>query len=117
MRGIEVIILQSRGKPLLSQSTSDKELSVTPNNRYSSIGALLKSGALTSTLKPHLSQLWPKKHDAFPSGSSGSCTAGTGPPEHIAGMSLHCDPSADAEGTLLLPFGGTWNENGDRAAI
>lgn len=75
MRGIEIIILQSRGKPLLSQSTTDKELSVTPNNRYSAIGALLKSRALTSTLKPHLSKLWPKKHDAVPSGSSGSCTA------------------------------------------
>lgn len=75
MRGIEVIILQSRGKPLLSQSTPDKELSVTPNDRYSAIRALLKSRALTSTLKPHLSKLWSKKHDAFLSASSGSCPA------------------------------------------
>lgn len=46
MRGIEVIILQGRGKPLLSQSTSDKELSVTPNNRYSKKrGSAKKRGA------------------------------------------------------------------------
>jgi hypothetical protein len=37
---IEVIILQSRGNPLLFQSTPDKELSI--NNRYSKIIVLLK---------------------------------------------------------------------------
>lgn len=57
MRGIEVIILQSRGKLLLSQSTPDKERGITRNNCYSKIGALLKSRMLTGTLKPRFSKL------------------------------------------------------------
>lgn len=44
MRGIEVIILQSKGKLPASQSTPDKERSVTRNDCYSKIGALLKRG-------------------------------------------------------------------------
>lgn len=102
MRGIEVIILQSRGKPPLSQSTPDKERSVTRNNCYSKIGALLKIRVLTGTLKPHLSKLWPQKNGASPSGSSGSCTAQQCARNWPSGnTSLPCHSTAspvDAEG-------------------
>lgn len=102
MRGIEVIILQSRGKPPLSQSTPDKERSVTHNNCYSKIGALLKSRVLTGTLKSHFSKLCPpsqKKTGAFPRGSFRSCTAQQCARNWPTGnTALPCRSPVDAEG-------------------
>lgn len=95
MRGIEVIILQSRGNPPLSQSTPDKEHSVTRNNCYSKIGALLKSRVLTSTLKPHLSKLWPQEKQClfqwlFLVVHSTAMCKELAHWEHITAISLHC---------------------------